>query len=94
AAEKPQLPDDVAHDRLQRLQALLRAQQQETQASMVGREVKVLFEKAGREPGQMIGKSEYLHAVYADAPADVLGQVCPVKVLQDSPNSLKGELIA
>ncbi len=93
AAEKPQLPEDVMNDRLQRLQALLREQQQATQASMVGREVKVLFEKAGREEGQMIGKSEYLHAVYADAPVDVLGQVRRVKVVQDSPNSLKGELI-
>jgi len=93
AAEKPQLPEDVMNERLQRLQALLREQQQATQASMVGREVKVLFEKAGREPGQMIGKSEYLHAVYADAPTDVIGQVRRVKILQDSPNSLKGELV-
>ncbi len=93
AAEKPQLPENVMNDRLQRLQALLREQQQATQSSMVGREVKVLFEKAGREPGQMIGKSEYLHAVYADAPADVIGQVRRVKVVQDSPNSLKGELL-
>ena len=93
AAEKPQLPEDVMNERLQRLQALLREQQQATQASMVGREVKVLFEKAGREEGQMIGKSEYLHAVYADAPADVLGQVRRVRVIQNSPNSLKGELL-
>ena len=93
AAEKPQLPEDVMNERLQRLQALLREQQQSTQAAMVGREVKVLFEKAGREQGQMIGKSEYLHAVYAEAPADVIGQVRRVKVVQDSPNSLKGELV-
>ncbi|SIT83842.1 tRNA-i(6)A37 thiotransferase enzyme MiaB [Yoonia rosea] len=93
AAEKPQLPEDVMHDRLQRLQALLREQQQATQAAMVGRDVKVLFEKAGREAGQMIGKSEYLHAVYADAPADVLGQVVPVRIIEDSPNSLKGILV-
>jgi len=93
AAEKPQLPEDVMNERLQRLQALLREQQRATQAAMVGREVKVLFEKAGREAGQMIGKSEYLHAVYADAPVDVIGQVRRVKVLQDSPNSLKGELL-
>ncbi|KQB97116.1 (dimethylallyl)adenosine tRNA methylthiotransferase [Loktanella sp. 1ANDIMAR09] len=93
AAEKPQLPEDVMHDRLQRLQALLREQQQATQAAMVGREVKVLFEKAGREAGQMIGKSEYLHAVYANAPADVLGQVVPVRIIEDSPNSLKGILV-
>ncbi|PXW68975.1 tRNA-i(6)A37 thiotransferase enzyme MiaB [Loktanella sp. PT4BL] len=93
AAEKPQLPEDVMHDRLQRLQALLREQQQATQAAMVGRDVKVLFEKAGREAGQMIGKSEYLHAVYADAPADVLGQVRAVRIIEDSPNSLKGILV-
>lgn len=93
AAEKPQLPEDVMHDRLQRLQALLREQQQATQAAMVGCDVKVLFEKAGREAGQMIGKSEYLHAVYADAPADVLGQVRAVRIIEDSPNSLKGVLV-
>ena len=93
AAEKPQLPEDVMNDRLQRLQALLREQQQTTQAAMVGREVKVLFEKAGREAGQMIGKSEYLHAVYAEAPAEVQGQVRSVRVIEDSPNSLKGVLL-
>jgi len=32
---------------------------------MVGKEVNVLFEKSGRIDGQMIGKSEYLHAVFA-----------------------------
>ena len=94
AAEKPQLPEDVMNDRLQRLQALLREQQQATQASMIGREVKVLFEKAGREAGQMIGKSEYLHAVYAAAPVDVLGTVRRVKIVDDSANSLKGELLS
>ncbi|MFQ1701554.1 tRNA (N6-isopentenyl adenosine(37)-C2)-methylthiotransferase MiaB [Loktanella agnita] len=92
AAEKPQLPDEVMNDRLQRLQALLREQQQASQASMVGREVKVLFEKQGREAGQLIGKSEYLHAVYADAPVELLGQVRSVRVVANSPNSLKGEL--
>ena len=93
AAEKPQLPDEVMDDRLQRLQALLREQQKAAQAGMVGREVSVLFEKKGREAGQLIGKSEYLHAVYAEAPEALLGQVAKVRVIEDSPNSLKGELI-
>jgi len=93
AAEKAQLPEDVMNERLQRLQALLREQQIATQASMVGREVSVLFEKAGREDGQMIGKSEYLHAVFAEAPRDVLGQVRRVKIIEDSANSLRGALI-
>lgn len=90
AAEKPQLPDDVMNDRLQRLQALLREQQTATQQSMVGREVSVLFEKAGREPGQVIGKSEYLHAVFAEAPIEMIGQVQRVKITSASANSLGG----
>jgi tRNA-2-methylthio-N6-dimethylallyladenosine synthase len=93
AAEKPQLPEDVMNERLQRLQGLLRDQQIETQKSMIGREVNVLFEKAGREAGQMIGKSEYLHAVFAEAPLDVIGTVRKVKIVDDATNSLKGELL-
>jgi tRNA-2-methylthio-N6-dimethylallyladenosine synthase len=93
AAEKPQLPEDVMNERLQRLQGLLRDQQIETQRSMIGREVNVLFEKVGREAGQMIGKSEYLHAVFAEAPVDVIGTVRKVKIVDDATNSLKGELL-
>ena len=93
AAEKPQLLTPVMDERLQKLQALLRAQQTETQASMVGREVSVLFEKAGREPGQMIGKSEYLHAVFAEADLAEQGQIRKVRIHTANPNSLGGVLI-
>ncbi|MCG6882797.1 MAG: tRNA (N6-isopentenyl adenosine(37)-C2)-methylthiotransferase MiaB, partial [Silicimonas sp.] len=65
AAERAQVPEDVKDARLQALQALLRTQQKAAQDAMVGREVRVLFEKPGREAGQMVGKSEYLHAVHA-----------------------------
>ncbi len=93
AAEKPQLPEDVMADRLARLQTLLTAQQHAVQQDMVGRTVKVLFEKPGRTAGQMIGKSDYLHAVYADAPPEVLGQVLPVRITASGPNSLAGVLL-
>ena len=93
AAEKPQLPEDVMNARLQRLQALLTEQQRAIQHAMVGREVRVLFEKEGRTAGQMIGKSEYLHAVFVDAPRSVLGQVRAVRITQSSTNSLGGVLI-
>ena len=94
AAEKPQLPEDVMSERLQALQALLKSQQIAAQDSMVGRTVKVLFEKKGREDGQLIGKSEYLHAVYADAPEDALGDIREVFVAEAGPNSLAGRLVA
>lgn len=88
-----QVPDDVATDRLHQLQALLERQQKAVQASMVGREVSVLFEKPGRMPGQMVGKSEYLHAVHVTGPADLIGQVKAVRIVESATNSLGGELI-
>ena len=93
AAEKAQLPEAVKNERLAHLQALLTEQQRAAQNSMVGREVGVLFEKAGRLKGQMIGKSDYLHAVYVQAPIEVLGQIRRVRITESAPNSLGGVLI-
>ena len=92
AAEKEAVADDVATARLHRLQALLKEQQIEWQDSMVGREVKVLFEKEGREAGQLIGKSDYLHAVHCVAPSEMIGTVQRVRILRSMTNSLTGEL--
>ena len=82
AAERAEVLPEVAAARLQELQALLTEQQRAAQAAMVGREVKVLFEKKGRREGQLIGKSEYLHAVHAVAPDHMIGQVIPVRILK------------
>jgi len=93
AAERTEVPAEVAADRLARLQALLGAQQRAAQEAMVGREVGVLFEKAGREAGQLVGKSDHLHAVHVDAPAEMLGRLARVRVVKSAPNSLAGALI-
>ena len=93
AAEKDGVDPDVASARLQELQALLTEQQYAAQAAMVGREVKVLFEKKGRREGQLIGKSEYLHAVHAVAPDHMVGKVVRVRIINDMTNSLTGELV-
>ena len=93
AAEKPQLPDDVSNERLQRIQALITSQQRATQEAMVGRVVNVLFEKPGRMPGQMTGKSDYLHAVHADGPATLAGQIRAVRIIGSSTNSLAGVIL-
>ena len=94
AAEKESIDAEVATERLYRLQSLLTEQQREAQESMVGREVSVLFEKKGRMEGQMVGKSEYLHAVYVgESPAEV-GQIARVKIVESASNSLAGEYLA
>ena len=92
AAERAQVDEDVKLERLHRLQALLGDQQRAIQASMIGRRVKVLFEKKGRESGQMIGKSEYLHAVFADATDVAIGDLRDVKIVKSESNSLGGEI--
>ena len=93
AAEKVGIDPILANERLQELQTLLTSQQHAVQALMVGREVSVLFEKKGRSDGQLIGKSEYMHAVHAVAPEHMLGQIIPVRITKNMTNSLTAEII-
>jgi tRNA-2-methylthio-N6-dimethylallyladenosine synthase len=91
AAEKPELPADVSDARLQRLQALLGEQQRAAQSAMVGREVGVLYEKPGRQEGQMIGKSDHLHAVHVNDSTGQIGDLVRVRITAAASNSLAGE---
>jgi tRNA-2-methylthio-N6-dimethylallyladenosine synthase len=88
AAEKDPVPAAVADERLQALQALVTSQQRALQEAMVGREVGVLYEKQGRLPGQMVGKSDHLHAVHVDDPEGRVGELVRVRVTASAANSL------
>jgi tRNA-2-methylthio-N6-dimethylallyladenosine synthase len=92
AAERPVLPDDVTDARLHALQALILDQQRAAQAAMVGQVVSVLFEKPGRMPGQMTGKSDHLMAVHVADPAIAAGDLRSVRITATASNSLAGEL--
>ena len=94
AAEKAEVDSAVADVRLQRLQALITAQQRAAQDAMVGRVVGVLYEKAGRMPDQMVGKSDHLQAVHVTDKAGRPGELVQVRVLASSSNSLAGERIS
>lgn len=93
AAERAEVDAAEADERLQRLQALLSKQQKATQDAMVGRDVTVLFEKSGRLPGQMVGKSEYLHAVHVTSDAVSRGDLARVRIVESASNSLAGEVV-
>ncbi|WP_415921589.1 tRNA (N6-isopentenyl adenosine(37)-C2)-methylthiotransferase MiaB [Tateyamaria sp. SN6-1] len=90
AAERAEVDAAEADDRLQRLQALITRQQRSIQESMVGRTVNVLFEKPGRLEGQMVGKSEYLHAVHVADPTLKTGEIAPIRIVSSGANSLAG----
>jgi tRNA-2-methylthio-N6-dimethylallyladenosine synthase len=94
AAERPGVAPEVADDRLQALQALITDQQRAAQAAMVGREVGVLYEKPGRLPGQMVGKSDHLQAVHVLDPAGRPGDLVQVRITGAAPNSLAGRRLS
>ncbi|MEH6392382.1 MAG: tRNA (N6-isopentenyl adenosine(37)-C2)-methylthiotransferase MiaB [Sulfitobacter sp.] len=88
AAERPQVDAAVADARLQRLQGLITDQQRAIQDAMVGRDLSVLVEKTGRDDGQMVGKSEYLHSVHIDNARAAIGEVVKVRIVDAKTNSL------
>jgi tRNA-2-methylthio-N6-dimethylallyladenosine synthase len=85
-----QIAEDVKAKRLARLQRQIERQQREFAALCVGRTLPVLFEKVGRRPGQLIGRSPYLQSVHAEAPTNMLGRLVPVEISSFGPNSLAG----
>jgi tRNA-2-methylthio-N6-dimethylallyladenosine synthase len=86
------VPEPVGQERLLRLQDVLEVQQRRFNAAMIGRVLPVLFEKAGRHPGQLIGRSPYLQGVHAAAPAGLIGSMASVRIEDCTLNSLGGVL--
>jgi tRNA-2-methylthio-N6-dimethylallyladenosine synthase len=88
-----QIPEALKDARLYKLQALLREQQEAFNAATVGATVPVLYERAGRNPGQLVGKTPWLQAVHAQLPDDAAGKVIPTRILASGSNSLSGVVL-
>ena len=90
AEHERQVPEEVKSERLQRLQALIHAQQTAFNAALVGRTVPVLLEKPGRDPGQLVGRSPYLQSVHLQAPSALIGRIVDTHITGVGTNSLSG----
>lgn len=88
-----QVPEEVKSERLQRLQALLNQQQKDFNAQCVGMTLPVLFEKAGREEGQLVGRSPYLQPVQVQADPSHIGTIHQVKMDTVGKFSLFGNIV-
>ncbi|MGI9479497.1 MAG: tRNA (N6-isopentenyl adenosine(37)-C2)-methylthiotransferase MiaB [Hyphomicrobiaceae bacterium] len=88
-----QVAEPVQAERLQRLQALLERQQSSFNASCVGRVLPVLFERTGRDRGQLVGRSPYLQAVHASASETLLGGIHSVEISIANRHSLTGVVL-
>ncbi len=95
ASTRPdQVPEAVKDERLARLQELIAEQQKRFNRGFVGRTLPVLFEKPGRHPGQLAGRSPWLQPIHAAAPGALLGRVAELEVAGLSSNSLAGILVS
>ena len=94
AALPGQVAEEVKDERLARLNALLDEQQKAFNAAQVGKVLPVLFEKPGRHPGQLSGRSPYLQAIHCEGPAGLIGQIAPVRIEAAAKMSLGGSLAA
>src|SRR5579872_3983206 len=92
AVRDDQVPEPVKGERLAMLQTLINEQHARFNAGFAGRSVDVLFEKHGRHPGQLAGRSPWLQPVHAAAPDALLGTVATVRIATVEPNSLAAVL--
>jgi tRNA-2-methylthio-N6-dimethylallyladenosine synthase len=84
-----QVPAPVMDERLQRLQALLGEQQHAFNRATVGRTTRILIERRGKLPGQMLGKSPWLQSVHLQTDAPI-GSLLDVEIVAAGPNSVSG----
>jgi tRNA-2-methylthio-N6-dimethylallyladenosine synthase len=92
ASMEDQVPAELKHERLHRLQALLNEQQLAFNSATVGRRTDILLEREGRKPGQKIGKSPWLQSVHVETDA-AIGELVAVEIVSAGPNSLGATLV-
>ena len=86
------VPSHVMDERLARLQDLIDRQQAAFNRAAIGATVDVLFERAGRRPGQIVGRTAYLQPAHVMASDAIIGEVLPVAIASLERYSLLGAL--
>ncbi|MEQ8965450.1 MAG: tRNA (N6-isopentenyl adenosine(37)-C2)-methylthiotransferase MiaB [Azospirillaceae bacterium] len=103
AALPGQVAETVKAERLAGLQQLVAARQEAFNAGMRGRRLPVLLERAGRKPGQAVGRSPFMQAVTVEPgdgqahladPAAAIGAIVEVQITAAHAVSLTGRALA
>lgn len=92
AAREDRVPEDAARERLAALQAALAASRRSFDHAAVGRALPVLFERPGRHPGQLVGRTPYMQAVHVSGGGLKIGDLAPVRIDAAGANSLSGTM--
>ncbi len=92
AARADQVEEADKAERLARLQQAIDRNAHAFNKGLLGSTFDVLFEKEGRRPGQLIGRSPYLQPVQVMAPTSFAGEMARVRITALGTNSLFGTL--
>jgi tRNA-2-methylthio-N6-dimethylallyladenosine synthase len=92
AARDDQVAEAAKVERLARLQAAIDRHQDAFNRACAGKSFEILFEKPGRLPGQIVGRSPYLQPVQVMAPSSLIGEIATVGITGVGSNSLFGAL--
>ncbi len=87
-----QVPEPIKSQRLLELQELIHDYQMRFNGRFLGKKLDVLFDKVGKKNGQIIGRSQYMQAIFADG--ILSNQIATVAINQIEPHSLGGDIIA
>ncbi len=85
--------DDIASERLSRLQGLLNQQQIEFNRQSVGMTLPVLFDRKGKHEGQLVGRSPFSQSVFVQANSRLMNTIANVKITEGFDNSLTGDIV-
>jgi tRNA-2-methylthio-N6-dimethylallyladenosine synthase len=89
-----QIGEEVKAERLAELYALIDAQRVAFNRTLVGRRIDVLFDRPGRRPGQIVGRSPYMQSVRAEGDASRIGAMASVEIVGLGANTLIGRIVA
>ncbi len=92
ADREEQLTEAQKSERLLRLQGAVLRDQDAFNEATVGRTLPVLFEKPGRNAGQIKGRSPYQQTVHVTSPAARIGEIADVTITEAIGNVLLGAL--
>lgn len=93
AVMQGQIHPAIAKKRLKEMQELLNKQQVDYNKSFIGKTVPILFDRMGKKEGQLMGRSPYMHSVFATANPRLMGETVDVRITQAHPNGLSGDIV-
>jgi tRNA-2-methylthio-N6-dimethylallyladenosine synthase len=87
------LHEKVKDERLARLQKLINDTGLAFNQSKIGMAMPVLFDKRGKEDGQLHGRTPWNQSFHVNASNRLFGQIVDVKITGASSNSVSGEIV-